>query len=67
MTHPHAEPHKPRTNLFEPAPEVYRSMIALDRAARKGVDPALAELTKIRASQLNRCAYCRDMHTKDAP
>jgi AhpD family alkylhydroperoxidase len=31
-----------------------------------GLDPALYELVKIRASQLNGCAYCIDMHTKDA-
>lgn len=31
-----------------------------------GIEPLLAELVKIRASQLNGCAYCLDMHTKDA-
>ncbi|MCM2577959.1 carboxymuconolactone decarboxylase family protein [Streptomyces meridianus] len=66
MTQPHVESHKPRMNLFELAPDVYRAMRTLDRAARKGVDPALAELVKIRASQLNHCAYCLDMHIKDA-
>ena len=39
---------------------------ALDVAAKKGLDPALVELVKIRASQLNHCAFCIDMHTKDA-
>ncbi|MFJ5560167.1 carboxymuconolactone decarboxylase family protein [Streptomyces sp. NPDC093250] len=48
------------------APEVYQAMIRLDSAARKGLDPQLYELVKIRASQINRCAYCLDMHTKDA-
>jgi AhpD family alkylhydroperoxidase len=43
----------------------------LDRAATKeldaaGIDPLLRELVRIRASQLNGCAYCIDMHTKDA-
>jgi AhpD family alkylhydroperoxidase len=33
---------------------------------RSGIDPKLLELIKIRASQLNGCAYCIDMHTKDA-
>lgn len=66
MTHTDIHTHEPRMNLFELAPEVYRAMIALDKAARKGVEPALAELVKIRASQLNRCAYCLDMHVKDA-
>lgn len=41
-------------------------MIKLDAAARAGVDPKIAELVKIRASQINRCALCLDMHTKDA-
>lgn len=41
-------------------------MVRLDAAARRGVDPVLLELVKIRASQLNHCAFCLDMHTKDA-
>lgn len=48
-----------------------RAMTQLDRAAtaeldRVDVDPRLRELVRIRASQLNGCAYCVDMHTKDA-
>src|SRR5215510_3048118 len=48
-----------------------RAMAHLDRAAikeldRVGFDPKLRELIRIRASQLNGCAYCIDMHTKDA-
>jgi AhpD family alkylhydroperoxidase len=48
-----------------------RSMGHLDGAATKeldrvGFDPRLRELVRIRASQLNGCAYCIDMHTKDA-
>jgi len=41
-------------------------MLRLDAAARQGVDPRLLELVKIRASQLNHCAFCLDMHSKDA-
>jgi len=46
-------------------------MTQLDRAATKeldlaGIDPRVRELVRIRASQLNGCAYCIDMHTKDA-
>ncbi|MCW7988818.1 4-carboxymuconolactone decarboxylase [Streptomyces platensis subsp. clarensis] len=48
------------------APEVYKAMIALDAAAKQGLDPALVDLVKIRASQLNHCAFCIDMHIKDA-
>ncbi|WP_407935628.1 carboxymuconolactone decarboxylase family protein [Jatrophihabitans cynanchi] len=36
------------------------------RSHSSGLDPLLAELIKIRASQLNSCAFCLDMHTKDA-
>src|SRR5499433_552361 len=48
-----------------------RALAHLDRAAikeldRVGFDPKLRELVRIRASQLNGCAYCIDMHTKDA-
>ena len=48
-----------------------RAMAHLDQAATKeldraGLDPRLRELVRIRASQLNGCAYCIDMHTKDA-
>ena len=48
-----------------------RAMAHLDRAAIKELDrvdfdPRLRELVRIRVSQLNGCAYCIDMHTKDA-
>ncbi len=48
-----------------------RAMAHLDKAATKeldnaGIDPRLRELIRLRASQLNGCAYCVDMHTKDA-
>jgi AhpD family alkylhydroperoxidase len=56
----------PRLRWAEHAPEVYKAMIRLDTAARQGLDPKLYELVKIRASQLNHCAFCLDMHTKDA-
>ncbi|MFD6415118.1 carboxymuconolactone decarboxylase family protein [Streptomyces sp. NPDC060194] len=58
--------HTPRISWAEQAPEVYRAMVRLDSAAAKGLDPVLFELVKIRASQLNHCAFCLDMHTKDA-
>jgi AhpD family alkylhydroperoxidase len=58
--------HGQRMNLAKVAPEVYRAMVALDAAARKGLDPVVAELVRIRSSQLNHCAFCLDMHTRDA-
>ena len=53
------------------APGFSRAMSHLDQAATKeldraGIDPRLRELVRIRASQLIGCAYCIDMHTKDA-
>ena len=48
-------------------PSAYRTMLGLEEFVHKsGLEPKLLELVKIRASQLNRCAYCLDMHTKDA-
>lgn len=55
-----------RINLNRTSPEVYEAMVALDAAASKDLDPTLAELIKIRASQLNHCAFCLDMHARDA-
>ena len=46
--------------------EMGRAMLALSGEVEKNMDRRLFELVKIRASQLNRCAYCLDMHTKDA-
>src|SRR4051794_37429701 len=43
-----------------------RAMFTLSAASAAGVDTALFELVKIRASQINGCAYCLDMHTKEA-
>jgi AhpD family alkylhydroperoxidase len=55
-----------RIKLDRVSPEVYAAMLSLDNAASKDLDPELAELIKIRASQLNRCVFCLDMHNHDA-
>jgi AhpD family alkylhydroperoxidase len=60
-----------RLDIDAHAPAFTRAMSRLDGAAtqeldRVGFDPRLRELVRIRASQLNGCAYCVDMHTKDA-
>lgn len=55
-----------RANYVKQAPDVYRSMLAFSQAAAEGLDPVVAELVKIRASQINKCALCLDMHSKDA-
>jgi AhpD family alkylhydroperoxidase len=53
------------------APELYQAMAGLQAEVNKaganaGLDPKLLELVKTRASQLNGCAYCLDMHSRDA-
>jgi AhpD family alkylhydroperoxidase len=50
--------------IAEAAPAPYRALIALGRTVE--LDPALRELVNLRASILNGCAYCIDMHTKAA-
>ena len=48
-------------------PDGFEAMLGLEKAVRRaGLEPALLELVKLRASQLNGCAYCLDMHSKDA-
>jgi AhpD family alkylhydroperoxidase len=55
-----------RVKLATHAPEFYQALIALDEVSALGLDTKLAHLVRIRASQLNGCAYCLDMHTLDA-
>lgn len=56
-----------RSDLRTLVPHFYTAMSGLERAARSsGIDPGLYELVKIRASQLNGCAFCLDMHLRDA-
>jgi AhpD family alkylhydroperoxidase len=55
-----------RVKLYQVSPELYEAMQVLSNAAAKDIDPDLAELIKIRASQLNRCVFCLDMHSHDA-
>jgi AhpD family alkylhydroperoxidase len=56
----------PRMILRRTAPAFYEAMLALDEASAEGVDPHLAELVRMRASQLNGCGYCLDQHSLDA-
>jgi AhpD family alkylhydroperoxidase len=49
------------------APDGYKAMAGLEQYARhSGLESSLLELVKTRASQINGCAFCLDMHTKDA-
>lgn len=57
----------PRLPIGELDPAAYQAVLALEKFVHAGgVDPALLELVKIRASQLNHCAWCLDMHLTDA-
>src|SRR2546423_7538613 len=57
----------PRIPYHKIAPEAFKAMLALDRSLHQAsdIEPALAHLVKLRASQINGCAYCIDMHAKD--
>jgi AhpD family alkylhydroperoxidase len=58
---------EPRLDYFSAAPEVVRAMMAMQRCVDNlSLERGLVELVKIRASQLNGCAYCIHMHTTDA-
>ncbi len=56
-----------RLDIHSIEPKAHQAVFALERYVRdSGLDPRLYELVKIRASQLNGCAYCLDMHNRDA-
>lgn len=58
---------KQRLNPFKSVPELMQAMLALsEKVEGAGIDKTLAELVKTRASQINGCAYCIHMHTRDA-
>jgi AhpD family alkylhydroperoxidase len=58
----------PRINFYQAAPGAIDAMRGLERyiETAQGLEPSLRELVKMRASQINGCAYCIDMHSKDA-
>ncbi|OAJ55166.1 alkylhydroperoxidase [Paraburkholderia ginsengiterrae] len=56
-----------RLDFYKASPSGTRAMLALEETIGKsGIDKTLAELVRIRASQLNGCAFCLDMHVTDA-
>ena len=58
---------KQRLNYGEVSPDAIKPMLTLTAYLKHcGLEPKLLELIKIRSSQMNGCAYCLDMHTKDA-
>jgi AhpD family alkylhydroperoxidase len=59
---------EPRIDFTKVAPGAYRAMAGLESYVRQSsqLEPSLLELVRMRASQINGCAYCLDMHSKDA-
>ncbi len=59
---------QPRLDFQKAAPAAFQAMLALETYVRKSsrLEPSLLALVKMRASQINGCAYCLDMHSKDA-
>ena len=56
-----------RVDIKDDAPHLYRAYAHLSTSCgRSALDGALAELVRVRASQINGCAYCLEMHTRDA-
>jgi AhpD family alkylhydroperoxidase len=54
-------------NIFQAAPEGTKAMLALEASIEgSGLEHGLLELVRLRASQINRCAFCIHMHVKDA-
>ena len=58
---------EPRLNFYKANPEAMKALGALEqRIARSGLEKPLVELVRLRASQINGCAYCIDLHSSDA-
>ena len=56
-----------RRSLREIAPDAYRALSGVEAYIRGcGLESSLVELVKLRASQINGCAFCIDLHTRDA-
>ncbi|MHC4051704.1 carboxymuconolactone decarboxylase family protein [Bradyrhizobium sp. 25ACV] len=58
---------RPRMNFYQAAPDTMKALMALETQIQStGLEKSLIELVKIRASQINGCAFCINMHTEDA-
>jgi AhpD family alkylhydroperoxidase len=58
---------KPRMNYYQAAPDTLKALLALEAQIQaSGLEQSLIELVKTRASQINGCAYCINIHTQDA-
>jgi AhpD family alkylhydroperoxidase len=58
---------KARIDVMHVSPGIVHAMLGLERQVRQaGLESKLLDLVRMRASQINGCAYCLDMHSKDA-
>ena len=58
---------EPRLDIYKASPDALKAMLAFSAATEKlGLEKPLLELVKLRASQVNGCAFCIDMHSADA-
>ncbi|WP_375790703.1 carboxymuconolactone decarboxylase family protein [Bradyrhizobium sp. vgs-9] len=58
---------KSRSNIFKAAPDVVKALMGVEETLASGtIEPRLAMLIKLRASQINGCAFCVNMHVKEA-
>ena len=55
-----------RLDFAKTAPHAYDAVLGMEKYCRKAVDPVVYELVKLRASILNGCSFCVDMHSRDA-
>ena len=55
-----------RMNYYNASPDVFKTMLGLEKQLHAGLETKLLLLVKVRASLINGCAYCIDMHWKDA-
>ena len=58
---------QPRMNFYAASPDAMKALMAVETFVQKcGLEPALVDLVKTRASQINGCSYCLQMHTAEA-
>ena len=58
---------EPRLNFYKVSPDAMKALGGLEQhIARSGLEKPLVELVRLRASQINGCAYCVDLHSADA-
>ncbi|MCO0638364.1 carboxymuconolactone decarboxylase family protein, partial [Lutimaribacter sp. EGI FJ00014] len=58
---------QPRLNFYQASPEIVQAVRALHMAVEEsGLDRKMLHLVKLRASQINGCSYCVDMHSREA-